>query len=146
MTIRYEQLETIARRWMNEIWGKRDLTNFNDFHHPDFQDMSPADRGTNRESFRQGIEETFKIFPDFLAFVEDLVIDETKGKVAIRWSANATHFGDFFGLKPTNRMINFQGIEILSIDEVGQIIERWGEWDGLSILEQITRETEEKNG
>jgi len=146
MTDRYQQLETIAQKWMNEIWGKRNLTNFNDFHHPDFQDMSPADRGTNRDSFRQGIQDTFRIFPDFFAFIEDLVVDESQSKVAIRWSAIATHRGDFFGLKPSNRRINFQGIEIISIDEAGLIIERWGEWDGLSILEQITREIEEKNG
>jgi predicted ester cyclase len=142
MSTRYRQLETVARDWMNEIWVKRDLNRFDEFHHPDFQDMSPAGRGSDRQSYRQGIEEIFKIFPDFLAIIEDLVVDETKSKVAIRWSANATQHGDFFGLKASRRGIYFQGIEIIAIDEHGQILERWGEWDGLSILEQITRENE----
>lgn len=145
MTHPYQQLETVARAWMNEIWTKRDLSKFDQIHHPDFRDMSPAGRESDLLSYRQGIEEFYNFFPDFVAYVEDMVIDTVKGKVAIRWSANATHLGTFLGLEPSQRNIFFQGIEIISINEDGLIFERWGEWDGLSILEQITKETGNKH-
>jgi len=136
----YQQLEQVARNWMNEIWIKQDLSKFDQIHHPDFRDLSPAGRESDRNSYRLGIEEFYTFFPDFKAFVEDIVIDTMKSKVSIRWSANATHRGKIFGLEPTFRNIFFQGIEIITINDQGQITERWGEWDGLSILEQITRE------
>jgi len=141
----YQQLEQTARLWMNEIWIKRDYSKFDQIHHPDFRDLSPAGRESDRLSYRKGIEEFYTFFPDFVAFVEDLVVDTSKRKVAIRWSANATHRGKFFGLEPTFRRIFFQGIEIITINDQEQIIERWGEWDGLSIFEQMTKENGNTN-
>ncbi|NER83007.1 MAG: ester cyclase [Leptolyngbya sp. SIO1D8] len=37
---------------------------------------------------------------------------------------------------PTGRQICFQGIEILRIED-GQVVARWGEWDGISLLQQF---------
>ena len=81
-------------------------------------------------------------FIDIEAGPAQKAVDELKGKSAIRWSASASQHGDFYGLKPTGKAIFFTGIEILAIDQDGLITERWGEWDGLSILEQITRSNE----
>ena len=46
--------------------------------------------------------------------------------------------GTYLGIEPTNRSIFFQGIEIITIDFQGFITERWGEWDGISLLQQLT--------
>lgn len=137
-TPRHQQLKITTLQWMNEIWTKHDFSNFNALHHPNFQDLSPAGRRSDRDEYRRGIEDLFSVFPDFTAFVEDLVIDEIQGKVAIRWSASGHHKGKFLGIEPTNRSIFFQGIEIITIDPQGFITERWGEWDGISLLQQMT--------
>ena len=142
---RYQQLADTAQRWMNEIWTKHDFSNFDSLHHPNFQDLSPAGRNSSREEYRKGIEELYLVFPDFSAFVEDLVIDELRDKVSIRWSATGHHRGDFLGIKPTHQSIFFQGIEIIAIDNQGLITERWGEWDGLSLLQQLTTEKGDNN-
>ncbi len=139
MSTRYQQLENVARNWMTSIWVKKDFASFHKFHHPNFQDMSPAGRDSNRQAYEDGIEEFFKIFPNFTAFIEDIVVDEQKGRVAFRWSASASQQNEFYGLKPTGRTIFFSGLEILAVDMDGLITERWGEWDGLSILEQMTK-------
>ena len=135
---RYQQLRNTALQWMNEIWTKHDFSNFNIIHHPNFQDLSPAGRHSDRDEYRKGIEDLFTVFPDFTTFVEDLVIDELQGKVSIRWSASGHHMGTYLGIEPTNRSIFFQGIEIITIDLQGFITERWGEWDGISLLQQLT--------
>ncbi len=36
----------------------------------------------------------------------------------------------------TGKKMNFRGIEILIIKE-NKIVERWGEWDGINVLEQL---------
>jgi predicted ester cyclase len=39
-------------------------------------------------------------------------------------------------ISPTQRRINFEGIEIIKIAG-GQIVERWGEWNGIEIMQQL---------
>lgn len=143
MNSRYQQLEKVAREWMNVIWVKKNLEQFDNFHHPMLSDMSPAGRDSTRQAYEDGIRDLFRIFPNFSAFIEDLIIDEIRGKVAIRWTASAKQVLDFYGLKPSGRTIFFSGIDIIAIDSAGLITERWGEWDGLSILEQVTKSEEE---
>jgi len=46
------------------------------------------------------------------------------------------HRGLFFGAEPTGRQIMFAGIETLRVRD-GLIIERAGEWDGISLLRQL---------
>jgi predicted ester cyclase len=62
------------------------------------------------------------------ASVEDLVIDESGGKVAVRWSLEGTNRGRFLGVGPTGRRTLITGIEIIEIAG-GRIVKRWGEWD-----------------
>jgi steroid delta-isomerase-like uncharacterized protein len=137
---RYQQIQDTAQRWMDVIWSQRDLAQFDHIHHPDFIDYSPAGRGSSRSAYQESITALFNIFPDFYALVEDIIIDETQGKAAIRWSATGTQAGEFLGLAATQKVISFQGIEIISVDRQGMITARWGEWDGLNLLQQITTE------
>lgn len=130
------ELISIAKRWMQEIWAKRNLATFDELHAVGFLDRSPDGRGTDRVAYRAGIEELFVAFPDFTASTEDLVVDEASGKVAIRWSAVGTHRAEFLAYPATGRRITFRGIEIIRI-QGGKIIERWGEWDGLDLAEQL---------
>jgi steroid delta-isomerase-like uncharacterized protein len=137
---RYQQIQETAQRWMNVIWSQYDLAQFDDIHHPDFIDHSPAGRDSSRSAYRESVIELFNIFPDFSTRVEDIVIDEIHGKAAIRWSASGTQAGEFLGLAATHKLITFEGIEIISVDQNGMITARWGEWDGLNLLQQITTE------
>ena len=129
-------LETTATRWIEEIWRPGDLATYDDLHAPHFLNHSPDPPG-DRASYRQSIVELYAAFPDFYTTIDDLVIDEAAGKVAIRWMATGTHRGNFAGIAPTGRWITFRGIEIIRVER-DQLVERWGEWDGEAILEQLT--------
>ena len=126
----------VAHKWMG-FWQGADLSAFNDIHHPEFIDHSPSGRASNRDGFRQGIEELYRAFPDLMSRVDDLIIDAESQKIAIRWSAVGTHRGEFLGVPATGRKIRLAGIEIIEIRN-RQVIARWGEWDGLDIREQLT--------
>ena len=67
-------------------------------------------------------------FPDLQTRVEDLVVDEVRSTVAVRWSAQGTNRAAYLGIGPTGRLTTITGIEIIEIQD-GQITRRWGEWD-----------------
>ncbi|MCI0331080.1 MAG: ester cyclase [candidate division Zixibacteria bacterium] len=131
-----KELRQIARRWIEEGWSKGNVRIVDELHAPDFVDRDPSGREPTNEGFRKGIKELYAAFPDFNAKVEELVVEIETGKVAILWSATGTHKGGFMNIPPTNKKIHFKGIEIITIKN-GKITERWGEWDGIDILQQL---------
>ena len=129
-------LERVARRWIEEIWRPGDLATFDELHAPEFRDRSSAGRGETRDDFRRMLRGFYEAFPDFHTVVEDLVVDESRATVVIRWSARGTHRGPYLDAPSSGRAIDFTGIEIIRVDE-GGIAERWGEWDGMALLAQL---------
>ena len=130
------ELETVAREWIAEIWQQRDVEAVDRLHPPDFVDRSPGDRGPTRDDYKRGLRDFFAAFPDFHTTIEDLVIDTDKSSVAIRWTAHGTHARAYLGVPPSGKRIEFAGIEIIRVEN-GRITERWGEWDGMSLLRQL---------
>ena len=129
-------LKKTAVRWMDEVWQKRRVDAVDELHTPDFVDRSPAGRSPDNRGFKEGLIRLYRAFPDFYATTEDLVIDASEGKVALRWSAVGTHEREYMGAPPTGKSIIFRGIEILRIEN-DRIAERWGEWDGIDLAEQL---------
>lgn len=132
----YNTLKEIVDRWMDEIWQKRNVDAVDELHASDFVDRSPAGRSPDNRGFKEGLVRLYQAFPDFYATTDDLVIDASEGKVALRWSAVGTHKREYMGVPPTGKRVTFRGIEILRIEN-GRIVERWGEWDGIDLLEQL---------
>ena len=136
MTPPRHELERVARRWIEEIWRPGDLATFDELHAPGFRDRSAGGRGDTRDDYRRMLADFYLAFPDFHTTIEDLVVDEARGTVAIRWTAAGTHRGAYLGVAPTGRATRFAGIEILRVEE-GRIVERWGEWDGMDLLRRL---------
>ena len=129
------ELESITRRWMS-LWSRYDPELADELHDPGFVDHAPDGRGCDLASFKSGIVALYAAFPDFTANLGFLVVDEVSATVAVSWSGAATHQGEFMGFAPTRAQIRFVGAEIIRIEK-GRIRERWGEWNGASILAQL---------
>ncbi len=96
--------------------------------------VPPTTRASSSASTR-----LYAAFPDLVAEVGDLVGGLLRPTtVAVRWSAEGTHRGPYLGADPDGKRVRFKGIEILRIRD-GLIVERWGEWDGIDLLEQLGR-------
>jgi predicted ester cyclase len=66
--------------------------------------------------------------------VDDLL---TEGdKVVARMTFSGRHTGEFFGVAATDREVCFTGIVWFRIAE-GKIVEHWGEFDALALLQQL---------
>jgi steroid delta-isomerase-like uncharacterized protein len=129
-------MREITYRWIEQGWQKGDVGIVDQCHSPDFIDHDSAGRSSDNEGFKQGITRLYAAFPDLTAQVSELVVDTETGTVAVRWSATGTHQRAYLGAQPSGKSINFKGIEIIRIRN-DRIIERWGEWDGIDLLEQL---------
>jgi len=131
-----DELKAVADRWMEEVWQEGRLDAIDELHALGFVDRSAADRPADHEGFKQGVAQLYAAYPDFRAVTEDAIADDAAGMIAVRWTAVGTHLGAFMGSPPAGRRVTFEGIEILHVEN-GRIMERWGEWDGISVLRQL---------
>ena len=91
-------------------------------------------QGTGLEGIKQIIAVYHAVFPDLRVRTNDVVV--SGDRVAVRWSATGTHEGDQLGVPVTHRRVRLTGIDILRIDN-GRIVERWGETNGLEMMQQL---------
>jgi steroid delta-isomerase-like uncharacterized protein len=87
------------------------------------------------EALRQFYAHLFSAFPDAQRTVEDQLTDDFQN-VVTRWTASATHQGEFMGIAPTGKRITVTGISIHRIAD-GKIIEEWQQWDTLGLMQQL---------
>lgn len=127
MSLRPE-LESIAQKWLSLWCVPVDWALFDRLHADDFEDCSPADRARTKQAFASGLADLVHAFPDLQTRLEDAVVDETRSRVAVRWSSLGTNRKTFMGIGPTERKTTITGIEIIEV-RGGQIVRRWGEWD-----------------
>jgi len=127
-TQRRADLEAIARQWISLWCVPVDWDLFDRLHADDFEDCAAAGRDTTKPAFAGGLAELVRAFPDLETRVDDLVVDEAAGRVAVRWSSRGTNRETFLGVGPTGRETPITGIEIIEI-RAGRIVRRWGEWD-----------------
>jgi len=103
---------------------------------PDVLDHQPvAGTPAGLEGVRAGIAAYHAAFPDLTLTCEDYVI--AGDRVAVRWTAVGTHEGDGLGMPPTHRRVHLHGIDILRVVD-GRVAERWGEYNGLEMMQQLT--------
>lgn len=122
------QLEHIARRWISLWCSPTDWKLFDQLHADHFEDCSSAGRPGTKEGFASGLREMLWAFPDLTTTVEDLVIDEQRSRVSVRWRAQGLNKHSFLGREATHKESTITGIEIIDIID-DKIVKRWGEWD-----------------
>jgi steroid delta-isomerase-like uncharacterized protein len=125
---RRAELEAIAREWISLWCAPVDWAVFDRLHAEDFEDCGAAGRDTTKQAFAGGLAGLMRAFPDLQTKVDDLVIDEATGRVAVRWSSVGTNREPFLGIGPTGKKTPIAGIEIIEVRD-GRIVRRWGEWD-----------------
>ena len=102
----------------------------------DVVDHNPqVGQGPGLEGIKQLVGVYHAVFPDLHVSTDDVVL--SGDRVVVRWTGTGTHEGDQLGVPATHRQVRLTGIDILRIDD-GRIVERWGETNGLEMMEQIT--------
>ena len=99
------------------------------FHNPGDPTMPPGPAGLKHMHDQWGTA-----FPDVQTTIDDQIAEGDK--VVTRWTTRGTHRGEFFGIAPTGKRIEFTGIYI---DRVagGKVVEHWDEADILGVFQQL---------
>ena len=116
------QYNTIARRFVEEIFNARKTDAAKNFVTPDIIYHGMAEEVKGLEEFKKWVAEDLSAFPDMqITILEDLV---DQNRVALRWSLKATHEKDFADFPATHKKFETQGVEILHF-EGDKIKEAW---------------------
>jgi predicted ester cyclase len=86
------------------------------------------------EAAKQEAADFRRGFPDVISTIEDLIAEGDK--VVARWRSHATHRGDYMGIAPSGKEVQFTGISVYRIEE-GKIAESWTEEDQFGLMRQI---------
>lgn len=124
----------IVRRLPEEVATQDDIDVLDEIFAEDFVDHTPLGELHGREAAKEGFEQIFAAFPDRTVTVEDLIAEEDT--VAIRVTWHATHDGEFMGIEPTGREVEFSVTEVHRLEE-GEIAERWVQPDQLGLMQQL---------
>lgn len=86
------------------------------------------------ESAKQFITAFLNAFPDVQYTVHDTIVGGDK--IVTRWTATATHAGDFAGIAPTQKRVQLLGVTIFHIVD-DRITALWNTWDVFGLMQQL---------
>ena len=136
-----EAHKDVVRRYSEDFWGGGDADLADELFTADFVDHNPPAPGlpSGPEGQRQVLAVYRSAFPNLAVTTEEMIAEGDR--VALRWSARATHEGELLGIPPTGKDVTLSGIDILRIED-GKIAERWAEDSTLRLLQQLGVVTE----
>jgi steroid delta-isomerase-like uncharacterized protein len=129
-----EENKELERRIYEEIYNKKNLGAFEQFYatdwvcHPSLPGMPPG-----LDGMKQSYALSNSAFPDMQVKLEDMLAEGDR--VACRWTATATHKGEFMGMPPTNKQVTITGVHIDRIAG-GKIVETWNYSDMMEVMQQ----------
>ena len=128
-----EENRAIARRYIEQVWNKGDLDQFEEFIAADaIPHSSPAIK--NRDDMKNGLVMIRNAFPDLSFTIEDDIAADDK--VIQRWTISGTHRGEMLGVAATGKQAVWSGISILRLAG-GKIAEYWVQNDTLGLMQQL---------
>lgn len=101
---------------------------------PDLRYHLPTGEIGGRRELLAGSHAFRSAFPDAEFSIVDLRLDGDQ--VEVEWRVRGTHEGEFAGFAPSGREIAMSGRHVERVVS-GQIVERWGESDHESLLQQL---------
>jgi predicted ester cyclase len=129
-----EENKKIARRVVEDVWGKGDfaaeqeLIAINVVDHNPLPGLAPG-----LEGHHQALA-MFRSAFDGQMTLEDVIAEGDK--VVDRWTFHGTHRGAFFGIPPTGKQVTLTGMDFSRIEN-GQIVEFWHQEDILGLMQQL---------
>jgi len=130
-----EQIKAVVRRNTEEVLGNGNLNLFEELFADDFVDHTPPANGTPDKG---GVRQLYKLlrsaFPDFRGEIHWQLAD---GDCVTTYKTyHGTHRGEFLGVPPTCRKIQFDALDVIRVRD-GKLAEHWGVPNLLSLLQQL---------
>ncbi|MGL5808875.1 MAG: ester cyclase [Nocardioides sp.] len=113
----------LLHRYHVEVWEQGRFERAADYLTPDF---TPHSTPVLPDGQQPGPDFFVRFISAFspLTSHEDAILSGCD-RVSIQWTITATHTGDFFGIAPTGRTIQFSGMDVLRVKN-GKFTDQWG--------------------
>ena len=134
-----EENKDLVRRYVEEVYNGHDPSRVDDFLADDFNRTNPARPHTNEPGNADDaarVERSLAEFPDLSGTIEDLIAEDDKVVVLLRFAG--THQGDFedLGAAASGRPAEWTAVIIWRV-ACGQMAESWVVTDRLTEYRQL---------
>lgn len=133
-----EDNKAVVRRLVEAIQNGHQLERLEEFFDPHFVNhLEPPDLASELnavERARLVFRQLFAAFPDLHVTIQQQVAEGDK--VVTYKTFHGTHQGEFMGVPPTGRTIEFAVIDILRLEQ-GKVVEHWAVQDRLALMQQV---------
>ena len=130
-----EAAKAVVRRNTEEVQGQGRFDVFDELFADDFVDHT-TQPGTTPD--KAGVRKLYgylrEAFPDFHAVIHWQLVDQDT--VTTYKTYFGTHEGEFLGIAPTHRKINFETVDVMQVQN-GKITDHWGVGNLLKLMQQI---------
>ncbi|MEV4433502.1 ester cyclase [Streptomyces sp. NPDC049555] len=134
--VRDEQLgKSTVRRFFEEVAVGGDLALVDELFTDGYRDhdIGRAEPIVGHEAMKRDVTD----WRDAFDFRFDLHEELAEGdRVAVRWTWQGSHQGDFMGLQPTGQEVRMAGTTVFRLED-GRIAEGWWTYDLLGLLRQL---------
>jgi steroid delta-isomerase-like uncharacterized protein len=131
-----EENKAIIRRLNDEAWNQGSLDVVDELIAEDFVGIviGGPEQIRGPHAFREFVAMYRKAFPDLSISIDQQIAEGDT--VVTRWTATGTHQGDLMEMPATGKQAITAGININRIAG-GKLVEGWGLFDMLGLLQQI---------
>ena len=127
----FEANKALVRRWIEEGFNKRDLKVVDELF---VEDFTVNERKIGRAGLKQSMSRRFTAFPDLHVTITEVLAEGDK--VVLWYTVQGTQRGEFEGIRPTDKPVNWFGADLLRVEN-GKIVEARFLDDSLGLMRQL---------
>ena len=132
-----EANKRLIRRFYEEVWARGTVGFASEVFADDYvrHDLRPTQAAPGAAGQARIAEQFRRAFPDLQLRIEILLGEADM--VAARWTASGTNTGNWAGIEPTGKRVEFSGVNIFRFGPHGKVAEIWNHRDDLGVMEQL---------
>jgi predicted ester cyclase len=129
-----QECKQIMRTLIDEVWAKGNLDLADELFHPEAICPSASMLPLGPEGTKQIVQQVRSAFPDYWVRIEEIAAEDDR--VGARITQGGTHNGEFFGIPPTGKEVQWTEMAILRIGD-GKILATWFDSDIAGLMQQL---------
>jgi steroid delta-isomerase-like uncharacterized protein len=131
-----EANKAVVRRLFDEVINRGDLAVVEELLTEDVAFLGRGGKAAIRgiDAFKRVVTTLRTAFADYRFTMHDEIAEGDR--VVARFTASGTHVGDYFGIAPTGKQVEYSAVDIFRL-EGGKIAEVWSLSDQHDLLQQL---------
>jgi steroid delta-isomerase-like uncharacterized protein len=131
--VNIDENKSVVRRYVDDLFNAGDLSVVDDIVDENIAYREAGRSIDGREAFKEGLSGYLGSFRNPHLTIDDLVESD---RVAFQWTMRGTSAGPLMGVDATGKAVGFSGIVFVRLVG-GKIVEWWGNWDALGLMQQL---------